>query len=128
MGDEATHWEGICRIPPQGGLQAHREVTSESEGRSLDIPPAGGCNDRIGTVGGGELSLPPTESGCTVNCDQDHYVTVYGSGAENRAKDIQVVVRIGRDGCLRDSVGGLVGVTERGGGGGYTGGKETGME
>ena len=29
VGDDATHWEGVGQIPPQGGPQADREATQE---------------------------------------------------------------------------------------------------
>ena len=60
VGDDTLYWYIVERIPPQDGLQADREATSEREGRSVGIPPAGGCNGRGGTTGGGYLRLPLT--------------------------------------------------------------------
>ena len=118
MDDDAAHWEGVGRIPPQGGPQADREATSEREGRSVDIPPSGGRDDGSGTSGGGDLRLPTPEHVRTVNCNQDHYGPVSGGGVETRAKDIQAMVGTGWGGCGRDTDSGSGGETD-GGGGGY---------
>ena len=81
------------------------------------IPPTGGHNGGSGTVGGGDLHLPPPEHGLTVHCDQDHYGPVSSGGAENGDKDTQAVTRTGRSGCGRDADNGLGGGTDGGGGG-----------
>ena len=59
MGDDAVHRGVLGRIPPQGGLQADREATSDRTVRSVDIHSAGVNDDRSGTSGGGELCLLP---------------------------------------------------------------------
>ena len=59
VGDELPYWEGVGRIPPQGGPQADREATSSREVQCVDITPNGGRDDGGGTVGGGDLRLPP---------------------------------------------------------------------
>ena len=41
MGDDPTHWEGVGRIPPQGGPQADGEAALAGEGQCVDINPAG---------------------------------------------------------------------------------------
>ena len=48
MGNEAAYWEGVGRIPPQGGPQYESEDTLEREGGSVDIPPEGGRDDGRG--------------------------------------------------------------------------------
>ena len=42
VGDDATHQEAVGRIPTQGGPQVDREANLDREGRSMDIPSAGG--------------------------------------------------------------------------------------
>ena len=117
MGDEVAHWEGVGQIQPQGGPQADREATSEREGRSVGIPPVGGRDGGSGTEGGEYLSLSYPEHGCTVHYNQAHYGPVSGGAADTRAKGIQSVVVIGRDGCGRDVGSRLGGGTDGGGGG-----------
>ena len=39
VGNDPTHWEGVGRIPPQGGLQDDWEATLVREGRHVEIPP-----------------------------------------------------------------------------------------
>ena len=51
--DDPTHWEGVGRIPTQGGPQADREVTSAREIWCVDISPAGVCDGGGGAAGGG---------------------------------------------------------------------------
>ena len=102
MVHDPPYWEGIGRISPQGGPQADGEETSEREGRHVGIPPAGGRYDGGGTVGGGDLRLPPPEHSITVYCSQAHYGPVSGGRAETGANGIQVVVVIVRGGCGGD--------------------------
>ena len=115
MGDNATHWEGVGRIPPHGGPQSDREETLEKEGHGVDILPSGGCDGRSGTARGGDLRILPPEHGCTAHFDQAHYESVSGGGAETGAKDIKVVVGTGRSGCGIDEDGGSGSVTDGGG-------------
>ena len=86
------------------------------EGRSVDIPPTGGRNDRSGNAGGGDIHLPPTEHGRIVHCYRAHYGTVFGGRAETKGEDIQAVLRTERVGCGRNADGGSGGGTDRGGG------------
>ena len=51
VGDDATHWEGVGQIPPQGGPQADREAILYREVNILDILPAGGRDVGIRTAG-----------------------------------------------------------------------------
>ena len=90
----------------------------------MDIPPAGGHDDRFRTAGGGDLRIPYPEHGRTVHCDQAHCGLVYGVGAETGSKDIQVVVGTGRGGYGMDggSVCGTDGGGEGDGRGGYVDG------
>ena len=115
MGDYATHWEGVGRIPPQADPQAYREENLEREVRSVDITPAGGHDFGSRTAGGGDLRLPPPEHVCIVHCDQEHYGTVSISGADTGAKDIQVVEGTRRSGCGSNADGSLGGGTDGGG-------------
>ena len=78
VGDEATYWECVGRIPPQGGTQADREA----------IYPSGRRNGRSGTTGGAYLRLPPPEHSGICYCNQAHYGPVSGIGEETRYKDI----------------------------------------
>ena len=117
VGDDAAHWEGVGKIPPQVSLQADREATSEREVRSVDINLTGGRDGTSGPSGVGDLRLPPPEQGHTVHCDQAHYIPVSGGAEDTGAKDIQAVVVTGWDGCGRDMGGGLGGGTNEGEGG-----------
>ena len=81
MGDDAAHWEGVGRIPPQGGPQAERGETLERGGQSVDITPSGGRDGGSGTAGCGYLRLLRPEHGHTVHCDQAHYGPVSGGRA-----------------------------------------------
>ena len=74
VGGELPHWEGVERIPPQGGRQADGKATLAREGLLVGISPSVGRNGGGGTAGGGDLRLPPLENGRTLYCDQDHYV------------------------------------------------------
>ena len=53
MGYELPHWEGVGRIPPQGGPQADREESLESKGWCMDITPTGGLDGGDRATGGG---------------------------------------------------------------------------
>ena len=81
----------------------------------MDIPPSVGHDGRGGTVGGGDLRLPPPEHSHTVYCDQDHYGPVSGGGAENGVVGLQAVVGAGRNVCGGDSDGVSGGRTDGGG-------------
>ena len=94
MGDNTTHQEGVGRIPPQGGPQFDKDATSEREGRCVGMPPTGGRDVRVRTAGSGYLRLPPPEHGHIVYCNQAHYGSVSGGGAETGAKGVQAVVGI----------------------------------
>ena len=59
MGTDAAHEEVFGQIPQQGGPQADREATTESPGRRVGLPPAGGFNGGGRIAGGGELRLSP---------------------------------------------------------------------
>ena len=116
VGHDTPHWEGLGRIPPQGGPQADGEETSERTGRSMGLPPAGGSDDRGGTTVGGDVRLLPLEHSHTVYCDQAHYGPVSVGGAGAGFKGDQVVVGGGRTGCGGDADGGSGGGTDGGGG------------
>ena len=111
MGDDPMHQDGVRRIPPQGEPQADGEATSAKEGRRVEIPPSGGRDGGGGTVGGGDLSLPPTKHSRKVHFNQDHYGPVSSGGAETAAMSLQAVVRAGQIGCGGCADGGLVGGT-----------------
>ena len=115
MGDNPTHWEGVGRIPPQGGLQTDGELNLVREGRRVEITPAGGRDGGVGTEGGGYLRLPPPEKTRTVHCDQAHYGPVSSGGAETGATGLQEVVIEGCGGCEGDADGILGGGTDGGG-------------
>ena len=83
------NWEGVGKIPPQGGPKNDREVNSAREVRRVGIPPAGVRDDGGVNAGGGDLHLPPIEQGCTVYCHQDHYGPVSGGGEETGSKGVQ---------------------------------------
>ena len=85
----------------------------------MDIPLAGESDGRSGTVGGGDLRLPPPDHGCTVHCDRAHSGTIPGGRADTGANDIQSVLVTVWGGCVMDAYGVLWGVT--GGGGGRDG-------
>ena len=53
LGDNPLHWEGVGRIPPQGGPQADREESLESKGWCMDITPTGGLDGGDRATGGG---------------------------------------------------------------------------
>ena len=72
----------------------------------MGIPPTGGRDGGGRTTGGVDLSIPTLEHGCTVYCNQSHYVPVSGSEAEARVKGAQAVVVPGRVVCGRDADGG----------------------
>ena len=118
MGDDASHWEGVGRISPQGGLQSDGEATSAREGRSVGIPPSRERNGGGGNAVFGDLRILPPEHGRTVYCGQAHYVPVSGSGAESGAKGVLEVVGTGRGGYEGGANGSSGGGTD-GGGGGY---------
>ena len=50
MGHDTMHWEGVGRIPQQGGPQADGEEISERTGRSMGLFPAIGYDDRGGII------------------------------------------------------------------------------
>ena len=112
-----SYWEGVGRIPPQGGLQADREATLVSKVQSMGIPPAGVRNGRGGDSRGGDLILMQTKYCFTVYCGHAHYGTFSGGGAEAGVKGDQAVVGSVRSGCGGDSGGGLGGGTDGVGGG-----------
>ena len=87
------------------------------KGRRMGIPPSGGRDCGGGTAGGGDLCLPPPEHSRKVYCDQAHYGTVSGRGAETKATGLQEVVGSRRGKCGGDADGSLVGRTDGGGGG-----------
>ena len=95
MGHETPHWEGLGKIPPQGGPQADREEASEKKGRSMGLPLAEGRDGGGGIVGDRDLHLPPTEHSCTFYCNQAHYGPVSSGGAEAGVKGGQSVVGVG---------------------------------
>ena len=117
MVDDPTHLEGVGRIPPQGGPQNDGEETSVREGRSVDIPPAGGHDGEGRTAGGGDLRLPPPEHSHKVSCDQANYVPVSGGVVETRSTGLQAVVEEGQGGCVGYADGGSGGGTDGVGGG-----------
>ena len=78
MGPYVLHEEGVGKIPTQGGPQADREATVEGAGRSLVLPPAGGCDGAGVCAGGGDLHLPPPEHSCTIYLDYTYYGPVSG--------------------------------------------------
>ena len=41
VGNDTTHWEGVERIPPQGGPQAEGTEILEGKGWEVGIPPYG---------------------------------------------------------------------------------------
>ena len=84
----------------------------------MGILLAGGRDGGGGTVVGGDLRLPPTEHGCTVYCDQVHYLPAYGGGAETRATGFQAVIGTWKGGFGKDADSGLGGGTDGGGEGG----------
>ena len=61
MSPDATHEEGIGRIPPQVGPQADRGATAKRTGRRMVLPPAGGCDGGGGIAG--KIGLPPSKYG-----------------------------------------------------------------
>ena len=66
MGQHTAHWKVFERIPPQGGLYADREETSDRTGRSMGLSPDR-VNDGGGNIAvGGDLSLLPPEHSHTV--------------------------------------------------------------
>ena len=69
MGTDATHEEGVGRIPPRGVPQADGAATAEWTARMLGLPPTGGCDDRGGFPGGGDLRFPPPEHSHAVYCN-----------------------------------------------------------
>ena len=69
MGDDPTHWEGVGKIPPQGGSKPDGESNLSREGQRVDISPAGGRDGGSGTAVGGEILLPPPEHSHTVYCN-----------------------------------------------------------
>ena len=58
LGDNPLHWEGVGRIPPQGGPQADRVETLAKEVSRMGIPPSEGCDGGGGTAEGGDLRIP----------------------------------------------------------------------
>ena len=69
MGPAAVHEEGVWRIPPLGGPQTDGMANIEWAGRSMGLPPAGGCDDGGGFEGGRDLHLPPQEHSSAIYCD-----------------------------------------------------------
>ena len=59
MGDNTAHWEGLGRIPSQGGPQADGKITSEKIGGWMGVYPNGGRDDGGGITGGEDLHLLP---------------------------------------------------------------------
>ena len=78
----------------------------------MGIPPAGVCDGGGGTVGGGDLSIPPLEHSRTVYCDKSYYGPISGGGLEAGFKGVQAVVRTGQGGCGGYSDGGSGGGTD----------------
>ena len=118
MGHETVHWEGFKKIPPQIGPQADEEVNSEKTGWSMNISPTGGRYGGGGIAGGGYLRLPLPEHSLKVYCDQAHYGSVSGGGAEAGVKGGQAVV-VARQTRFEGDVDGGSGSRTDGGGGGY---------
>ena len=87
----------------------------------MDIPPAGGRNGGGGAAGVGYQCLLPPEHSHTNYCNQAHYVTLSGGGAEARVKGEQAVVVAVRIGYGGDVDGESGGGTDEGGGGVRTG-------
>ena len=82
------------------------------------ISPTGVRNGGGGASGGGYLRLLPPEHIHKVYCDQDHYGTVSGGGAETGTMGIHAVVGTGQGGCGGDAD------TSSGGGNGGGGGED----
>ena len=68
MGPDASHEEGVGRIPPQGGPQDDGEATVERTERSVVLTPAGGFDDGGGIARDGDLQLLQPEHSRTVYC------------------------------------------------------------
>ena len=115
MRNETTHWECFEKIPPQGGPQDNRNTTSARTGWWVGVSLARERDSRGGIIGGGDLCLPSPEYSCTVHCDQAHYGSVSGGGAEDRFKGGQTVMGSGRLGLGGDVEGVSGGGTDRGG-------------
>ena len=79
---DATHKEGVGKIPLQGGPQADRAETTEGTVNRLGLTADVGCDVGERLKGGGYLRLPPPEHSFTVYCDQENYGPVSGGGAE----------------------------------------------
>ena len=81
----------------------------------MGLPPYGGCDDRGGVSGGGELRLPLSEHCGAIYCEYTHYGTVSGGESEARSKSENAVMRIGGSGFGGDLDGGLGGRADGGG-------------
>ena len=117
MGDENLHWDGVGRIPPQGGPQADGTETSEGEGCEVVVSSTDRSNVGGGVTGGGDPRLPPTEHSHTVHRDQTHYGNVSGGREASWVTGVQSVVGSGRFGLGGDADGVLGGGTGGEGGG-----------
>ena len=106
VGNDTAHWEGVGRIPPQGGPQTDGTEISEVEGWEVGVPPSGGSDGGIGVTGGGDLHLPPPEHSFAVHCNRAHYGPVSGGGEASGVTGGQAVVGTGRLGLGWDADGG----------------------
>ena len=87
----------------------------------MGVPPSVGSDEGGGITGDGYLHLPPPEHSRAVYCFQAHYGPVSGDGMESKVKGGQAMVGSGRLVLGGDTDGGLVGGTDKGGGGIRTG-------
>ena len=106
MGDDTVHWEGVGKIPTQGGLQADGTENLEGEGQDLSASPSEGRHGGSGFTGCGDLSIPPLEHSCTVHFNQAHYGTVSGNLESSGVTGGKKVVGARRLGIGRDVDGG----------------------
>ena len=78
----------------------------------MGVSPSGGSDVRGGTIGVGDLRLPPPEHSRTVHCEQAQYGPVSGGRVASGVKGGQVVVRTGWIGLRWESDGSLGGRTD----------------
>ena len=112
VGDDTVHWDGLGCIPPHGGPQDDGTTTLERVVRWVGVSPTGRSDGGRGSIGGRDLSIPQSKNSCTVHCDQDHYVPVYGVRYMSNVTGVQAVVGIGQIGLGRDADGVLGGVMD----------------
>ena len=97
VGLNSADGEGPGQFPVQGCKEYHRETTALKEGQELDIPAAGGGNERGGNGGDTDINSPEAEYGRTIYYDAADSGPMRAGHPADRRAGVSAVVRTDGD-------------------------------